>query len=65
MKYMLMLIDYDEVNTTKEQDEQFAKAAKQMHEAASIAGNCNLYLLTQASKGMYERMKIELSRMKV
>jgi len=65
MKYMLMLIDYDEVNTTKEEDEQFAKAAKQMHKAASIAGNCNLYLLTAASKGMYERMKIELARMKV
>ena len=65
MKYMMMLIDYDEVNTTKEQDEEFLKAANQMYQAASVAGNCNLYLLTQASKGMYDRMKIELARMKV
>lgn len=65
MKYMLMLIDYDEINTTKEQDEEFLKAANQMHNVASISGSCNLYLLTAASKGMYERMKIELARMKI
>ena len=65
MKYMLMLIDYNEVDTTKEQDEEFLKAANQMHHAASVAGSCNLYLLTAASKGMYERMKVELSRMKI
>ena len=65
MKYMLMLIDYDEVNTTKEQDEEFLKAANQMHHAASVSGSCNLYLLTASSRGMYDRMKIELARMKI
>ena len=65
MKYLLMLIDYDETKTTKEQDEQFALAVKQMHAAASAAGTASLYWLTSASKPMYERMKVELQRSRI
>jgi hypothetical protein len=65
MKYMLMLIDYDETKTTKEQDEEFLKASIQMHKAASVSGSSTLYLITEASKRMYDRIKIELARMEV
>lgn len=65
MKYMLVLIDYDETKTTKEQDEQFTNAVKALHAAASVAGRADLYWLSTASKSMYERMRIELERSKV
>lgn len=65
MKYMLMLIDYDETKTTKEQDEQFTQAIKDLYALVSAAGHADLYWLTQASKPMYERMRVELARSKV
>lgn len=65
MKYMLMLIDYDETRTTKEEDERFANAVKEMHAASQRTGHADLYWLTMASKPMYERMRVELQRSKV
>lgn len=65
MKYLLMLIDYDETKTTKEQDEEFSRAVKSMHAAADVAGTASLYWLTTASKPMYERMKVELQRSRI
>lgn len=60
MKYLFMLVEYDNHKTTKEQDESFVSAVKGIHEAVQQFGSIEIYEIPETSRVMFNRIKSEL-----
>lgn len=62
MKRLLILVDYDEKKTTREEDEAFTAAVKALHTVVDRFGHIDIYSLTESSGQMYNRIRCELQR---